>query len=226
MKIDPKITWEICRKNYNFYFYVGNVFVDTGERGECIGTFLDSSRREKSPKYALYFSYSITIGFSIQTDTTSSSSFRKCVQKKNRTQLWTAQKSRQMKVTESAMARLVCASNVLSRTLIDICWFVAEHKRPCDFCDTSIFIQWVTSGFVALHIVMFFNDESNPCDKTVQSLYFGFGDLSHGGRVCGLPDDYGGIRHHWRTLRGKCSGIGGHWRARGARLLGHEELQN
>ena len=40
MKIVPKITWEMCRKKYNFYFYVTNVFFDAGERRECMETFL------------------------------------------------------------------------------------------------------------------------------------------------------------------------------------------
>ena len=67
MKIIPKITWEPCRKNYNFYFYVTNVFFDAGERGECMETFLGPCRLEKPPKIALHFSESITIGISIQT---------------------------------------------------------------------------------------------------------------------------------------------------------------
>ena len=67
MKIDPKITWEPCRKNYNFYFYVTNVFFDAGERGECMETFLGPCRLEKPPKITLHFSESITIGISIQT---------------------------------------------------------------------------------------------------------------------------------------------------------------
>ena len=67
MEIDPKITWEPCRKNYNFYFYVTNVFFDAGERGECMETFLGLCRLENPPKIALHFSESITIGISIQT---------------------------------------------------------------------------------------------------------------------------------------------------------------
>ena len=66
MKIDPKITREPCRKKYNFYFYVTNVFFDAGERGECMETFLGLCRLEKPPKIALHFSKSITIGISIQ----------------------------------------------------------------------------------------------------------------------------------------------------------------
>ena len=67
MKIDPKITRQPCRKNYNFCFYVTNVFFDAGERGECMETFLEPCRLEKPPKIALHFSESITIGISIQT---------------------------------------------------------------------------------------------------------------------------------------------------------------
>ena len=67
MKIVPKITWEMCRKKYNFYFYVTNVFFDAGERGECMETFLGPCRLEKPPKITLHFSESITIGISIQT---------------------------------------------------------------------------------------------------------------------------------------------------------------
>jgi hypothetical protein len=66
MKIDPQITWEPCRKKYNFYFYVTNVFFDAGERGECMETFLGLWRLEKPPKISLHFSESITIGISIQ----------------------------------------------------------------------------------------------------------------------------------------------------------------
>ena len=68
MKIDPKITWEPCRKKYNFYFYVTNVFFDAGERGECMETFLGPCRLGKPPKITLHFSESIIIGISIQTE--------------------------------------------------------------------------------------------------------------------------------------------------------------
>ena len=44
MKIMPKITWEMCRKNCNFYFYVTNVFFDEGEHRECMETFLEPYR--------------------------------------------------------------------------------------------------------------------------------------------------------------------------------------
>ena len=67
MKIDPKITREPCRKKYNFYFYVTNVFFDAGERGECMETFLGPCRLENPPKITLHFSESIIIGISIQT---------------------------------------------------------------------------------------------------------------------------------------------------------------
>ena len=67
LKIVPKITWEMCRKKYKFYFYVTNVFFDAGERGESMETFLGSCRLEKPPKITLHFSESITIGISIQT---------------------------------------------------------------------------------------------------------------------------------------------------------------
>ena len=67
MEIVPKITWEMCRKNYKFYFYVTNVFFDAGERGECMETFLGPCRPENPPKITLHFSESITIGISIQT---------------------------------------------------------------------------------------------------------------------------------------------------------------
>ena len=67
MEIDPKITWEPCRKNYNFYFYVANVLFDTAERVECLGAFLESYRLEKPPKIALHFSESIIIGIPIET---------------------------------------------------------------------------------------------------------------------------------------------------------------
>ena len=67
MKIFPKITWEMCRKKYKIYFYVTNVFVVTGDRRECLRTFLGPYRLEKPPKIALHFSESITIGISIQT---------------------------------------------------------------------------------------------------------------------------------------------------------------
>ena len=66
MNIDPKITWEPCRKKYNFYFYVTNVFFEAGERGECMETFLGLCRLENEPKITLHFSESITIGISIQ----------------------------------------------------------------------------------------------------------------------------------------------------------------
>ena len=58
----------LLRKYFNFYFYVTNVFVVTGDRRECLGTFLGPYRLEKPPKIALHFSESITIGNSIQTD--------------------------------------------------------------------------------------------------------------------------------------------------------------
>ena len=67
MKIDPKITWEPCRKFYNFYFYVANVLFDAAERGKCMGAFLEPCRLEKPPKNALHFSESIIIGIPIQT---------------------------------------------------------------------------------------------------------------------------------------------------------------
>ena len=67
MKIDSKITCKTCRKFYNFYFYVTNVFFDVGEHRECMETFLGPCRLEKPPKIALHFSESITIGISIQT---------------------------------------------------------------------------------------------------------------------------------------------------------------
>ena len=75
MKIDPKIIWKLCRKLYNFLFYVANVFFEAGGQGECMGTFLRSYRFEKPPKSTLHFSNSITIGISIQMGICCGSSF-------------------------------------------------------------------------------------------------------------------------------------------------------
>ena len=46
MKIFPKITWEMCRKKYKFYFYVTNVFFDAGDQGNFVGTFWGYYRPE------------------------------------------------------------------------------------------------------------------------------------------------------------------------------------
>ena len=51
MKIDPKITCKTCRKFYNFYFYVTNVFFDAGDHRECMEMFvgpIDAGNRQKS----------------------------------------------------------------------------------------------------------------------------------------------------------------------------------
>ena len=48
--------------------YVGNVLSDAGKRGECVGTFLESYRREKLPKSQGVSDKFITIGFSIQME--------------------------------------------------------------------------------------------------------------------------------------------------------------
>ena len=66
MKIGPKITCELCRKFLFFLFYVGNVFVDTGECGELMGTFQGSYKLEKLSEITRHFAKSITIGFPIQ----------------------------------------------------------------------------------------------------------------------------------------------------------------
>ena len=65
--------WKSSRKH--FYFYVTNVFVVTGDRRECLRTFVRPHRLEKPPKFALYFSYSIIIGIPIQTGVCCQSSF-------------------------------------------------------------------------------------------------------------------------------------------------------
>ena len=76
MKIYPKITYKRCRNFCNFLFYIGNVFVDTGECGEYMGTFQGSHRLEKLPKITHHFAKSITIGFSIQMNICWRPSFR------------------------------------------------------------------------------------------------------------------------------------------------------
>ena len=53
-------------KFFIFLFYVGNVFVDTGECGGHMGTFQWSYRLEKLSKTTHHFAKSIIIGFSIQ----------------------------------------------------------------------------------------------------------------------------------------------------------------
>ena len=67
MKIDLKTAWEICRKFLFFYFFITNVFLVTGDRRQCLKTFVRPIRLEKPPKYALDFSYSVIIGIPIQT---------------------------------------------------------------------------------------------------------------------------------------------------------------
>ena len=57
---------EIVSIFLEFLFHVANVFSDAGELGECMETFLESYRLEKPPNFALYFSYPIIIGISIQ----------------------------------------------------------------------------------------------------------------------------------------------------------------
>ena len=57
----------MCQKKYKIYFYVTNLFLDAGGRGEYMETFIGPCRLEKPPKIALHFSESITIGISIQT---------------------------------------------------------------------------------------------------------------------------------------------------------------
>ena len=63
-------------KIFIFLFYVGNVFVDTGECGGRMGTFKGSYRLEKLSKTTHHFAKSIIIGFSIQMNICWRPSFR------------------------------------------------------------------------------------------------------------------------------------------------------
>ena len=54
---------------------------------------------------------------------------------------------------------------------------------------------------------MFFNDETDPCPKTVKSLYLGFGDLSiHVRDPSGLPDGRGVVDMARNVFR-HCAGV-------------------
>ena len=55
----------MCRKIYNFLFYVANVFSEAGQHGDNLRTLLDAYRLEKPPKIQSDFPKSITTGIHI-----------------------------------------------------------------------------------------------------------------------------------------------------------------